>query len=229
MARRDAIDVWVADLDLQAAAETRFAEASASAAGSVLSDDELERAQKIRGEVARARWVAARAILRALAGELVGLAAQDVGFEVGASGKPRLAPLGEHRFPLCFNLSHSGSVAVFAFAAARELGIDVELRERGRTHRDEVAIARRLLGEAVAASLQGLAAAERHDAFLRCWTDYEARVKCLGVGIDAGADRGSAAALSPLWACELDVGADAVACLAAQGGEAEVRVRRWGR
>lgn len=227
MARRDTIDVWVANLDELAGVD--LPRSSSHDFGQLLSDHERERASAIHGEQARARWVAARATLRLLAAETIGIAPEDVGFEVGELGKPRFAPVRGRRFPVCFNLSHSGPLAVYAFAVARELGVDVELRERRRENRDEVALARRLLGEPIALALEALPPAEREDAFLRAWTDYEARVKCLGLGIGVGADPARAAILNSLWSAELQVGAGAVASIAAQGGRAEIQVHSWER
>lgn len=241
MARRDAIDVWVADLDAYARANPIVAaapepdstlrrEASELPVHTVLSTQELTRAVAIRGELARERFVAARSILRTLLGEVLQLASADVAFELAEHGKPRLAPIGEHRPPICFSVSHSGPLAVYAIAVAREVGVDVELLRARSRSRDEVAIARRMLGERAAEELDELAGEERHRAFLRLWTDYEARVKCLGIGIGLGADSANAAALRSLWAGELPVGEDtAIGAIAAQGGPAELVVRRFGR
>ncbi|MHB1539578.1 MAG: 4'-phosphopantetheinyl transferase family protein [Solirubrobacteraceae bacterium] len=241
MARREEIEVWVADLDACGEAPgsgSPSAEGSARSPDScergvpftsLLSPRELARAQRIRGEIARARWVASRGILRVLAGELLQLDPRTVRFDISELGKPRFATLNRHRVPVCFNLSHSGGLAVYAFAAGREVGVDVELRERRAGDRDDVALARRFLGHEQASRLALAPAAERHPALLRAWTQHEARVKCLGLGIGLAADGAHAEALDSLWVRELDVGPAAVASVAAQGDPGEVRVRRFER
>lgn len=66
--------------------------------------------------------VASDRALRVILGRYLGLPADELRFETGSHGKPRLAaPEGE----LEFNLSHSGSLALVA-VARREVGVDVE-------------------------------------------------------------------------------------------------------
>lgn len=66
--------------------------------------------------------VASRWALREILGRYLGLRADELRFETGRHGKPRLAnPDAE----LAFNLSHSRSLALVA-VARREVGVDVE-------------------------------------------------------------------------------------------------------
>jgi len=66
--------------------------------------------------------VGSRQALREILARYLGLPANELRFERGRHGKPRLATPGAE---LGFNLSHSGSVALVA-VARREVGIDVE-------------------------------------------------------------------------------------------------------
>lgn len=180
---------------------------------SLLSEKELMRASSIRDEAARRRWIASRGLLRELLGQWLDVDPRGLEFEAGRYGKPRLALAGP-----TFNVSHSGLLAVYAICADREVGVDVEASDRRAHRRDDVAVARRVLGEAVAERLSALTGQARSDAFLRAWVRHEAIVKCLGTGIGhAERARGE----TP-WVTELDVGQDAFAALAVQGGEAEV-------
>lgn len=138
-------------------------------------------------------------------------------FEAGRHGKPRLT--GEDR--LRFNLSHSGGVALYAFALDREVGVDVELPRRTV---DQVAIARRILGDGEAERLQALDPAAREREFLRAWVRWEAVLKCRGTGIgSAGAPSGG----PDPWVEQLDVGAPVAAALAVEGGPCAVRCWQW--
>src|SRR5689334_9960692 len=66
--------------------------------------------------------VTSRWALREILGRYLGLPGEELRFETGEYGKPRLAdPEGE----LAFNLSHSGSLALVA-VARHEVGVDVE-------------------------------------------------------------------------------------------------------
>jgi len=66
--------------------------------------------------------VGSRQALREILSRYLGLPADELRFERGRHGKPRLATPGAE---LEFNLSHSGSLALVA-VARREVGVDVE-------------------------------------------------------------------------------------------------------
>lgn len=218
MPRSGAVDVWVADLS--GVPESLL---------DVLCPQERERASRLLDDRARADWRASRAVLRDLLGRATGRDPETLRFAIGSYGKPKLEcfPNGAPHF----NLSHSGSLAIYALCPDREVGVDVEIVDRGRaTARDEVAIARRMLGAQVAARLAGLDADRRHREFLAAWVAHEARVKCLGVGIGEAQDCQQQAQARPgLWVTALSVGEQALAALAVHGGRAIVRVRRWER
>lgn len=131
-----------------------------------------------------------------------------------------------------FNLSHSGAIAIYALSDEREVGVDIEMLERAPSAtRNEVAIARRMLGIKVAERLLALAPHQRAEEFLRAWVAHEAVVKCLGLGLgeseaDAALDRDRDPGRLP-WVTQLDVGQTAVAALAVQGGEADFELKRW--
>jgi phosphopantetheinyl transferase len=87
----------------------------------LLTDAERERAARFRHAPDRARFVAARAWLRRLLGERLGVPARAVPIDYSPTSKPGL-PWGNWRF----NVSHSGDLAAYAFARGREVGVDVE-------------------------------------------------------------------------------------------------------
>lgn len=228
MGSTDAVDVWIVDLDRVPA---RLRE--------LLSNEERDRAAALRDELGEARWIASRAVLRAIVGERLGVDPRDLAFELGPHGKLRLRigtpdeQAGDRgkREALDFNLSHSGPIALYALASGREVGIDVERADRRRPT-DELALARRMLGRASAQRLAKLPERERFAAFLREWTAQEARAKCLGIGLGEAKDGAAAAKLERLWVCELDIsgllaGAETFAALAVSGGPVEVRKRVW--
>jgi 4'-phosphopantetheinyl transferase len=207
------VDVWVADLDRGACAED------------LLSEEEQRRGAALDSERARARWIASRSILRAIVGRQSGVDPRALRFAHGPHGKPSVASLPsqaqtqDRSRELCFNVSHSGSLAVYALAWGREVGIDVELADR-RLHgkADELGIAQRLLGAEATARLSRLPTAERAGAFLREWIAYEARVKCVGAGIGHAADDPAAVErLRNVSVVELAVGPGALAALAVEG------------
>ncbi len=171
-----AVHVWRVDLDGVPREVERL-----------LDFAELERAQRIVRERARRRWIAARGTLRALLGECLDRDTDDLRLLAGPGGKPKLDLEGAER--LHFNLSHSGSLAVYALTELGPVGIDVELLDRRPN------------------------APGRGRGQLRAWVSYEAEAKRTGTGITGGATQ----SWEPSgWIVELDVGPNAVAALAAE-------------
>jgi 4'-phosphopantetheinyl transferase len=165
-------------------------------------------------------------VLRELLAIATGAEPATIELELGPHGKPRLARSA--RELIRFNVSHSGALGLYALCADREVGVDVELlARRGKGNRDEVAIARKMLGGAVASRLQGLAQEEREHEFLRAWVAHEALVKCLGVGLGgiAAYEERSQVARPEVWVTSLDVGEAAHAALAVEGGPIAVEQR----
>lgn len=195
-----------------------------------LSAAERERARGIAGEDARRRWSRARGALRELLARYLRERPDAIALSAGRHGKPQLA--GDGRCALSFNLAHSQQLALYAFAAAGSVGVDVEVvrAESPRAGGDRVALARRVFGELQARRLEALQPAARELEFLRLWTRHEAELKRRGTGIGAasGADRAGGEAREEPWIVELDVGARAVAALAVErGSPAELRLWEW--
>lgn len=160
------IHLWHAALDV--AAETL------SSMGSLLSEDERERAGRFRFERDRRRFVAARAWLRILLGRYVGQPGDALPFAYGVKGKPYLKG-GPH-----FSVSHSGELALFAFCGGEEVGVDVEaVREID----DAEGIVRSHFTPAERKRWMATASALRARAFFDGWTRQEAIGKALGEGL----------------------------------------------
>jgi 4'-phosphopantetheinyl transferase len=154
-------------------------DADAGAAAALLSADERQRAARFVFERDRRRYAAARARLRQLLGERLGVAPESLQFVYSPHGKPALARRPGQR-DLRFNLSHCGDVAAYAFAEGREVGVDVEA-VRPLPGADEVAM--RFFSHRERAAYLRLAASARPQGFFDCWTRKEAFVKALGHGL----------------------------------------------
>jgi 4'-phosphopantetheinyl transferase len=118
-----------------------------------------------------------------LLGRYLRCRARDVAFTFRSNGKPGLQ--GESR--LQFNMSHSDSLAVYAFTTDCEIGIDTE---KVREIADANEIAARYFCRAEALELFSIADQEaRQEAFFRCWTRKEAYIKAVGDGLYMPLDR----------------------------------------
>jgi len=142
-----------------------------------LSEDELTRAARFKFERHRYKHVAARATLRRLLGHYANVAPQEIRFDYGMQGKPRIEhPSSAQR--ISFNVSHSGDLALFAFTLGPRLGVDIEAV---RNMPNALGIARRFFTSDEAILLG--AADNVSDCFFRFWTRKEAVIKAVGTGL----------------------------------------------
>ncbi|HVS38179.1 MAG TPA: 4'-phosphopantetheinyl transferase superfamily protein [Gemmataceae bacterium] len=169
------VHVWAAALDRPA---DEVAELSRR-----LSDEERERAGRFRHAASRDEFIIARALVRRLLGDCLGVCPRSVRFSQTARGKPRLAA---EPAPLSFNVSHSHGMALFALTSRCEVGVDVE---RVRPFSDEMGLADRFFTPTEAAALRALDAAGRLETFFRLWTRKEAYLKAHGLGLSYGLER----------------------------------------
>jgi 4'-phosphopantetheinyl transferase len=167
----DEVEVVVAALDAGCDALRAFQP--------LLAGDERQRAERFAFERDRRRFIVARARLRQLLGERLGVEPESVELTCGPYGKPSLAPRpGEP--DLRFNLSHCGDVAAYAFTAGREVGIDIEAV---RALPDADALAERFFSRRENEAYRALDERERPLGFFNCWTRKEAFVKAIGDGL----------------------------------------------
>ena len=79
-----------------------------------------------------------------------------------------------------FNLSHTDGLVAIALSRSRRVGIDVE---KTRSVLDEIEIADKFFSPSESVQLRSLSPADRHFAFLCCWTRKEAYAKATGLGL----------------------------------------------
>ncbi len=213
----DDIHVWLAWLDLP---RDRRAELAA-----YLAPDEVERAERLRFDADRRRFVAARGILRELCGSCASMPPGQVRFAADGHGKPHVANLPPG-LDLRFNLSHSGDVVVYAFALGAELGIDLEVL---KPDFDDAQIEASMLPREVIDRLLATSQADRQQAFLDEWTAREALAKATGLGmahyLQGGADPADEQGWQ-LW--ELPKVMGCVGTLVMPAGRWRVSCRQWG-
>jgi len=158
---------------------------------SILPEEDLAQAAVLRNPERRCRFLLTQALLRTLiAGYLSDardpILPAEIVLRRGASGKPHLPGPA----PLHFNLSHSGSLAIFAFSLDTEIGVDLE-ELRPMPHADD--IANRFFAPEEWADFRRLTKAADPEyaqrLFFTCWTRKEAYVKAIGTGLDLRLDR----------------------------------------
>ena len=170
------VHIWRAQLELPSSHVQRLR--------GILTDDELDRASRFSFALDRQRFIAARGILRSILSRYMTISPNHLRFQYNQFGKPFLAPEFSS-YLLNFNLSHSGSMALYAITRNREIGVDVE-HVRSDFEYDE--IAERFFSVNEAAILRTMPAEEKLEAFYNCWTRKEAYIKAHGKGLSLPLD-----------------------------------------
>lgn len=215
------VRLWGIDLDAVAPGEARWR--------TILSQDELARADRFHFARDRQHFTATRALLRMLLGSYIGCDSSRLTFAYSDKGKPLLG--ANSATPVQFNVSHSGGRAVLAFSLGRDVGVDVE---RVRHNFDCDLLAERYFSPAERKALSALPPSERYEGFFHCWTRKEAYIKAHGAGLslpldsfDVSIARGEQNALlatrpdaseEARWSlCEVDAGEGYAAALCVRG------------
>ena len=168
--------VWRAQLELPLSQVQRLR--------GILTDDELDRANRFSFEIDRQRFIAARGTLRSILSRYITIYPGHLRFQYNQYGKPFLAPeCSTHQ--LNFNLSHSGSMALYAITRNREIGVDIE---RVRSDFEYEEIAERFFSANDVAILHTIPTEKKLEAFYNCWTRKEAYIKAHGKGLSLPLD-----------------------------------------
>lgn len=151
----------------------------------LLSADERQRAARFHFEMHRNRFVLGHGFLRAILGNYLRIDPAAIRFHYAPTGKPSLAaPEGGQS--LCFNMSDSGELALYAICLNRRIGIDVEcIRVVSEMHE----IAKRYFAPEEFNELCSLPTSLQQEGFFRCWTRKEAYLKAIGEGLGVPLDQ----------------------------------------
>jgi len=146
---------------------------------SILSRDEIERAQKFQFEIHARRFIVCRGRLRIILGHYIGKLPHHLQFGYGRYGKPYLHN-DLHDLKLQFNVSHSQDMALFAISHGSRIGVDVE---QIRDMPNMLDIARDVLTDKEYRSLSLYSGWKRIEYFFQLWTRKEAYLKAIGFGL----------------------------------------------
>lgn len=155
---------------------------------SLLDEEELQRARRLRSPEKARAFIAARARLRQILARYQGRPPQGLGFVYGAAGKPALADTAAGA--LSFNLAHSGHWGLCAVTAGCPVGVDIERIDPALAYEK---LAARFFSAIENSSLQACPSQRRRRQFFRIWTRKEAWLKGRGGGFsDPDQDLGAA-------------------------------------
>ena len=190
--------------------------ATLTALKTLLSTDELRRAERLLDCHNGQAFIVGRARLRQILGAYLQCDPATLAFAYGSDGKPALN--NSLLSPLQFNLSHSGAWAVLALSVDLALGVDLEKIDLALDH---AALAARFLTSAENAHLHAVPRQRQRREFYRLWTRKEALLKGQGRGFSGGEGAEEQGwQLRSFWLAPGYVGA--IAC----AGEMQT-LRRW--
>jgi 4'-phosphopantetheinyl transferase len=182
-----------------------------------LSPSEKQRAEAFRYQRHRTAFVLSHGVLRTLLGRYLNMEPGSVSFTYNPYGKPSVGTGSG----LDFNLSHSGDMALYGFAHACPLGVDVE---QVRSIPEMNSIAAQYFSPEECAELSGVDEMRRSEAFFNCWTRKEAYIKAIGHGLALPLKTIPAA---DSWSlCHLVPAPGYIGALAYAGAERPVEVRK---
>ena len=152
----------------------------------LLSDDEIERANRFHFQRDRRRFIVTRGAVRTILAKKCGLGPEAIRFVYQERGKPELAAETSEQCGLFFNVSHSGELALCATTTHAELGVDVE---QVRTMSDALAVSERFFSSQEREALRRVPPRDLSASFFRIWTRKEAFLKARGLGITMPLDQ----------------------------------------
>lgn len=145
----------------------------------VLDQSELQRARRFVRDSDRRRFVTTRAYLRSLVGSYQGIDPGEVRFSYGQHGKPTLVR-GRRGTVLCFNLSHTEDLALYAFVQGRAVGVDCE------SVRHDIEVDKLMplvFSDRELDAVYKRTSEDSRDIFFRTWVAKEAYAKATGLGL----------------------------------------------
>ena len=152
----------------------------AAALSPYLNASEFERLAAFRQPQDRWRHALARAGLKRLLAQVLGVEPLALEIQAGHRGKPYLAPSAAVPPPPQFNGSHSGNLVLLALHPSQAVGVDTERLDR---HLDQHRLGPRLLSTQQRAALETMPTDHQRAFLLRQWCRLEAQLKCSGEGL----------------------------------------------
>ena len=151
----------------------------------ILSDEEQRKVERFHFDKDKKHFIVTRGVLRTILSHYLGVEPNCLQFGYSSHGKPYLAEKSKGE-EICFNLSHSHSLSLYAFARRRQIGIDIEyIRPITETDR----IVARFFSSHEHAIWQKLPKDQKQVAFFNCWTRKEAYIKARGEGLSLPLDQ----------------------------------------
>lgn len=144
---------------------------------SLLSPDELDRADSYAKDLDRARFITRRGLLRKLLGRYIHIEPANIKIKYTEDGRPFLGE-EQNTSDLHFSLAARNGLALYAFTCNRSVGIDLEYMSQDE---NLLAIAKQQFSHREYKDVSNLPESEQSKAFYSYWTSKEAYIKARGI------------------------------------------------
>ena len=151
----------------------------------MLSDEEQRKTERFHSDKDRKRFIVTRGVLRTILSCYLDVEPSRLRFGYRSHGKPYLVEKSNGE-EICFNLSHSHNLSLYAFTRSRQIGVDIEYI---RTIKEAGQIVARFFSSNEHAMWQQLPEGQKQEAFFNCWTRKEAYIKARGEGLSLPLDQ----------------------------------------
>lgn len=169
----EGVDVWRFGLDTD--------EGQAHRLRVLLCADEQRRADRYVTAKLQIHFTVARASLRRVLSQYIGIEPAAISFAYGPNGKPYI------QYPVQFNLAHSGGLALMAVSRSKDAAVGVDLEQIDARVEIE-AIASRFFTSEECRDMMALPGDKMQERFFTLWCCKEAYLKAIGSGISSGLD-----------------------------------------
>ena len=151
----------------------------------ILSDDEKQRADKLKIELKKKQFIVSRSVLRKVISKSIGQPHDDIAVYYGEHNKPFIKDKYNNK-AIEFNVSHSEECVLIALTLGNKIGIDVE---KVSPDIDHIALSKRFFSKNENDQLERISSDKKLDTFYRIWTRKEAFIKATGEGMTCGLDK----------------------------------------
>ena len=190
----------------------------------ILSADEIKRAGRFYYLQDRDKFIIARGTLRNILGRYLKMCPEEIRFRYGPFGKPELSYEVFRMEPLCFSVSHSHGLALFAVTRNRRVGVDIEHICQGLAIKD---IARHFFTRQENIELESYPKGKQKKGFFALWTRKEAYLKAIGTGIGIAGIRHGQETDSRWSFTSLRVAKGYAAAIASEGSDLTFQCLQW--
>ena len=226
------VHLWRANLDQSDECVKQIAQ--------MLSEEEQRKTERFHLDKDRKRFIVTRGVLRTILSRYLDVEPNRLRLGYCSLGKPYLVEKSNGE-EICFNLSHSHNLSLYAFTRGRQIGVDIEYIHP-ITEADQIVA--RFFSSNEHAIWQQLPKGQKQEAFFNCWTRKEAYLKARGEGLslpldqfDVSFDPGKRAALlltsgasdeSSRWLLRaIQPGPGYVAALVVEGHDWRLKCWEW--